>query len=176
MTTNTAIAKLRSALTCHPNAVRPLIEEAISALESAPALDAQGEAPTMPQYWSVEVMADSETLVSIGNDWLSGTRPLEEGDEQTILGAAKHLLSFIGYGLPVSTFDPDESSPPHPAVGKPLSEDACNDVMDEARRLHRKFTSGVRGQMLTINDSADYWLIRATEAAHGIVTKEIGNG
>ena len=135
---------------------------AINALEAAPALDAQGEAPS----WYVNF---------IERGWVN---PVVE-----VLINNKTIGRFHDFG-PVREVLPKVldaalrawTAPPPPAVGKPLSEDACNDVMDEARRLHRKFTSGVRGQMLTINDSADYRLIRATEAAHGIVTKETGNG
>ena len=138
------------------------LRECAKALEAAPALDAQGEAPS----WYVNF---------IERGWVN---PVVE-----VLINNKTIGRFHDFG-PVREVLPKVldaalrawTAPPPPAVGKPLSEDACNDVMDEARRLHRKFTSGVRGQMLTINDSADYWLIRATEAAHGIVNKETGNG
>lgn len=138
------------------------VEKSAQALEAAPALDAQGEAPS----WYVNF---------IERGWVN---PVVE-----VLINNKTIGRFHDFG-PVREVLPKVldaalrawTAPPPPAVGKPLSEDACNDVMDEARRLHRKFTSGVRGQMLTINDSADYWLIRATEAAHGIVNKETGNG
>ena len=65
------------------------------------------EPVTMPSHWSVSVTADGDTLVSIGNDWLSGSRDLTDEDERVIIGAAQHLLSFVGYGLPPGNFDPD---------------------------------------------------------------------
>ncbi|MFY9479142.1 MAG: hypothetical protein WAQ08_15970 [Aquabacterium sp.] len=74
---------------------------------------------SMPQYWSVDVTVDGESIVSIGHEHLSGSRALDERDEETIKGAAQHLLSFVGYGLPPCTFDPDDGSspPPHKAEG-----------------------------------------------------------
>ena len=76
---------------------------------------------TMPQHWSVSVNVDGSDIVSIGHNWLSGSRPLEERDEQTILGAAQHLLSFIGYGLPASSFDPDKCAAP--VVSAPVASE-----------------------------------------------------
>lgn len=69
------------------------------------------ESVSMPQYWSVRVTKNGSDLISIGSDWLSGNSVLEAQDEQTILGAAQHLLSFVGYGLPECAFDPEEPSP-----------------------------------------------------------------
>lgn len=68
----------------------------------------------MPQYWSVTVNVNGQDIVSIGHDWLSGNRPLRDEDERTLIGAARHLLSFVGHGLPPSDFDPD--APASPAV------------------------------------------------------------
>jgi len=75
---------------------------------------AGAEPVTMPAYWQVQVIADGETLLSIGHDWVSGERPLEQADERTILGAAQHLLAFIGHGLPAGNFDPDDEAAPAP--------------------------------------------------------------
>lgn len=72
----------------------------------------KGIAPSMPQTWYVSVVADGDTIINIGHDWMCGSRALEKQDEQTIIGAAQHLLSFVGYGLPEPSFDPDESTPP----------------------------------------------------------------
>ena len=82
--------------------------------DSAPiaAQAAPTEPVTMPSHWSVSVTADGDTLVSIGNDWLSGSRALEQYDERVIIGAAQHLLSFVGYGLPPCNFDPDADNAP----------------------------------------------------------------
>lgn len=58
---------------------------------------------SMPDHWSVVVSSGNETLVSIGNDWLSGTTGGDTDDDQmsqTIRGAAIHLLAFIGHGMP----------------------------------------------------------------------------
>lgn len=85
----------------------------------------QAEPPkdvSMPQYWSVDVFSDGAKIVSIGNDWLSGERPLDEIDERTIIGAAQHLLSFVGYGLPPTSFDPDAQAEPVQAAFKALAD------------------------------------------------------
>ncbi|MCP3024613.1 hypothetical protein [Cupriavidus basilensis] len=58
----------------------------------------------MGENWSVRVEQDGRTILTISDQHLSG----EEGaDESLIVGAAQHLLAFIGYGLPPSDFDPD---------------------------------------------------------------------
>ena len=89
-------------------AAQPMLAAAESALAQPPA--PERGAPSMPECWSVEVSSGGETLVSIGPNWLSGKEPSDE-DEQTIIGAAQHLLSFVGYGLPESTFNPDAAPP-----------------------------------------------------------------
>ncbi|WP_234265663.1 hypothetical protein [Hydrogenophaga sp. NFH-34] len=58
--------------------------------------------PPMHEHWQVEVLANNEKLVSIGRDWVCGLRDLSEMDENTIVGAARHLLSFMGCGLPAA--------------------------------------------------------------------------
>lgn len=95
-----------------------LTEAILGALQDRPLSHPKSieAAATMPQYWSVSISVDGSDIVSIGHNWLSGSRPLEERDEQTILGAAQHLLSFIGYGLPPSSFHPyDDAAPVVPA-------------------------------------------------------------
>lgn len=70
---------------------------------------------SMPEHWSVTVDVGGQALLSIGHNWLSGAREPTEADEATIVGAAQHLLAFVGYGLPPSSYAPegDEvSSPP----------------------------------------------------------------
>ncbi|MGE8449684.1 MAG: hypothetical protein ACN6OP_03465 [Pseudomonadales bacterium] len=58
----------------------------------------------MGENWSVRVEQDGRTILTISDQHLSG----EEGaDENLIVGAARHLLAFVGYGLPPSNFDPD---------------------------------------------------------------------
>ncbi len=88
----------------------------------------------MPQYWSVTVNVNGQDIVSIGHDWLSGSRPLGNEDERTIIGAAQHLLSFVGYGLPPSDFDPDApAAPPVPAIANSQTEDET--VIESAESL-----------------------------------------
>jgi hypothetical protein len=87
------------------------VRAALSDAAASGGRPAPTEPVTMPPYWSVEVHADGDKLVSIGDNWLSGERALEEADERAILGAAQHLLAFIGYGLPSCQFNPDESEP-----------------------------------------------------------------
>jgi hypothetical protein len=117
------------------------------------------ELPSMPKYWQVEVHADGEKLVSIGENWLSGERALEQADEQTIIGAAKHLLAFVGYGLPPSNFNPDEAAPQ--AVDAPVAPaDAEQAIrgLDTVRVLIRDDTKdwapGVRHGCLAAIDRA----------------------
>lgn len=63
--------------------------------------------PPMPETWHVDVHVHGEKILSIGYDWLSGKGDLTESEEQAVVGMAQHLLSFVGYGLPQSGFDPD---------------------------------------------------------------------
>lgn len=95
-------------------------------------------APHMPPCWSVEVIADGEILISIGHDWMSGSRALEQADEQTIIGAAQHLLSFVGYGLPPSQFDPD-AEPARNSAGETPTEHAHRWATELAASMARKF-------------------------------------
>lgn len=84
---------------------------------------------SMPQYWAVDVFSDGAKIVSIGSDWLSGERQLDELDERTIIGAAQHLLAFVGYGLPPTSFDPDAQAEPVHAGSASLL-DGCKSIMD----------------------------------------------
>lgn len=99
---------------------------------------ASKELASMPQYWSVAVNVDGSDIVSIGHNWLSGNRPLESNDEQTILGAAQHLLSFIGYGMPKSSFDPDDAAAP--AVPAPVARPAP--FHPSASHIHPEYRDG----------------------------------
>lgn len=91
--------------------LKQMLHEDSKATQAEPPKDV-----SMPQYWSVDVFSDGAKIVSIGNDWLSGERPLDEIDERTIIGAAQHLLSFVGYGLPPTSFDPDAQAEPAQAA------------------------------------------------------------
>lgn len=66
------------------------------------------ETPTMGDGWCVTVERWGDKVLSISDQHYSG-RELDEADEALIIGAAQHLLSFVGYGLPPSRFDPDEA-------------------------------------------------------------------
>lgn len=71
---------------------------------------------SMPDFWSVDVHVDAERLVSIGHNWLSG-KELGQAQERAIIGAAQHLLAFVGFGLPRPDFDPDaDEAAAHGAV------------------------------------------------------------
>jgi len=77
----------------------------------------------MPETWHVDVHVHGEKILSIGYDWLSGKGDLTESEEQAVVGMAQHLLSFVGYGLPQSGFDPDADEQA-PAA----QEDALNTI------------------------------------------------
>lgn len=66
--------------------------------------------PAMPETWHVVAHINGEAVLSIGYNWVSG-RELAPEEEQAIIGMAQHLLSFVGYGLPPSDFDPDDAAP-----------------------------------------------------------------
>lgn len=104
--------------------LKQMLHEDSKATQAEPPKDV-----SMPQYWSVDVFSDGAKIVSIGNDWLSGERPLDEIDERTIIGAAQHLLSFVGYGLPPTSFDPDAQAEPAQAGSASLL-DGCKSIMD----------------------------------------------
>lgn len=103
-----SIAKL--ALSGH--AIRFEDEDTIAPSEQAPARAAPAAAapeyPQMPEMWHVDAHVLGEKILSIGNnDWLSGKGELTEAEEQAVIGMAQTLLSFVGYGMPPSSFDPD---------------------------------------------------------------------
>uniref|UniRef100_A0A6M3MHP8 Uncharacterized protein n=1 Tax=viral metagenome TaxID=1070528 RepID=A0A6M3MHP8_9ZZZZ len=77
----------------------------LSAAEPAP------EIFMMPETWHVIAHVQGEPILSIGYDWVSGKGELTEAETQAVIGMAQHLLSFVGYGLPPSSFDPDEAEP-----------------------------------------------------------------
>lgn len=92
--------------------------------KSAPAPAAVApQNPPMPETWHVDVHVHGEKILSIGYDWLSGKGDLTESEEQAVVGMAQHLLSFVGYGLPQSGFDPDADEQA-PAA----QEDALNTI------------------------------------------------
>lgn len=65
--------------------------------------------PAMPETWHVVAHIKGEPVLSIGYDWVSG-RELASEEEHAIVGMAQHLLSFVGYGLPPSDFNPDDDA------------------------------------------------------------------
>lgn len=66
----------------------------------------------MPEHWHVVVSVNGDNILCIGADYLHGKRELSEAEENAIIGAAQHLLAFVGYGLPPSSFDPDSDDEP----------------------------------------------------------------
>lgn len=69
------------------------------------------EFPPMPEGWHVTVGLFGDTRLTISENGYGGA-VLSDADDDLIAGAARHLLSFIGYGLPPSAFDPEDSAPP----------------------------------------------------------------
>lgn len=69
--------------------------------------------PPMPEHWGVVVSVNGDNILCIGESYLHGKRELNEAEENAVIGVAQHLLAFVGYGLPPSSFDPDadEASP-----------------------------------------------------------------
>jgi hypothetical protein len=151
-----AIARLEAELT--GMAIRHTLELQRSAERASPQA-VPAEFPSMPANWWVSVHADGDTLVTIGREFMSGERALEEQDEQTIIGAAKHLLAFVGYGLPPSNFNPDEAAPQ--AVDAPVAPD-----------LAAKVDSALREAMIgaTSNPSRDMWDVGFIEGVKACVT------
>jgi hypothetical protein len=123
---------------------------------------APSEPVAMPPYWQVEVQTDSRTVVSIGHDWLSGNGEPDEADERTILGAAQHLLAFIGYGLPPCNFDPDAAAPPPPAA--PAEPIALGVPWWQIAKDHGCWTDKTDGDMGLVH-------FGSTEALRVFVTK-----
>lgn len=79
------------------------------------------ESTPMPETWHVTAHVHGEPILSIGYNWLSGKGELSEEETAAVIGMAQHLLSFVGYGLPPSSFDPDadDATPAAPAPGVP---------------------------------------------------------
>lgn len=93
----------------YPDANGHVFKKLRALVEQAPS-----DGADMPEHWSVVVNigGKDDPLLTIGHNWLSGAREPTEADTQAIIGAAQHLLAFVGYGLPPTSFDPDEAAPP----------------------------------------------------------------
>ena len=78
------------------------------------------ENPPMPEQWHVVVSVHGENILCMGHNSISG-KELDSAEENAVIGAAQHLLSFVGYGLPPSSFDPDEDDA-HPAPQQEVQE------------------------------------------------------
>ncbi|KQP02505.1 hypothetical protein [Pseudorhodoferax sp. Leaf265] len=91
-------------------------------------LSAPPEYPEMPARWAVVVLIDGEEALSIGDQWVSGKGELNEPETQAVVGAAQHLLSFVGYGLPQSSFDPDDDQPAAVSTPEGYTSAAWTDV------------------------------------------------
>lgn len=63
--------------------------------------------PPMGKGWSVTVQRDGREELTLHSGGYCGRRDL---NEELIVGAAMHLLGFVGYGLPSSDFNPDEGA------------------------------------------------------------------
>lgn len=48
-------------------------------------------------------------------------------------------------------------------IVKPLDEDDYEEIVNAAAANMRKATSGVRGQVITVQDSLDWWVMKETE-------------
>lgn len=100
-----------------------LLATAVRADQGAAAPAAPSERPAMPETWHVVAHIKGQPVLSIGYDWVSG-RDLASEEEHAIVGMAQHLLSFVGYGLPPSDFNPDDAAPqaqqPGAAEGAPI--------------------------------------------------------
>lgn len=113
------------------------------------------EVAAMPADWSVTVQVDAETVLSIGHDWISGTTDF---DEAVILGAAKHLLSFIGYGLPDGGFVPPADVPAITAAADaPEPVATFRRIAEYAENLERagENATAVRGLLLALNSESN---------------------
>lgn len=143
--------------------LKQMLHEDSKATQAEPPKDV-----SMPQYWSVDVFSDGAKIVSIGNDWLSGERPLDEIDERTIIGAAQHLLSFVGYGLPPTSFDPDAQAEPVQAGELPDERAAFEAEMrcseEWGHRSLKKRTNG-KYENWQVDLMWDVWQARAALAA-----------
>ena len=136
------------------------LRECAKALEAAPALDAQGEAPS----WYVNF---------IERGWVN---PVVE-----VLINNKTIGRFHDFG-PVREVLPKVldaalrawTAPPPPAVGKPLSEEQILEVAKDPQQA--PLNPWWLKDEVVLNDirAAAISFARAIEAAHGIVTKETG--
>lgn len=61
------------------------------------------EGASMPDGWSVFVEVAGDRLVCIEQNAISGKLQLSEAEEETIVGAALHLLAFVGAYPPLPT-------------------------------------------------------------------------
>ena len=92
-----------------------VLDAAWEAWQAAIASMAAPDTPPMPETWHVVAHVHGEPILSIGYDWLSG-KELDEAEEQAVIGMAKHLLAFVGYGLPPSHFALDDDAPQDPPI------------------------------------------------------------
>lgn len=110
----------------------------------------------MGDGWSVTVESWGEPVVTISDAALSGKSDLTAEDERLIEGCARHLLGFIGYGLPPSTFDPDDTpttpaAPSAEAAGE-LPFDVCDGKEQEA------FEAWARSERMDMSTHPLHWL------------------
>jgi len=91
------------------------------------------EYPPMPETWHVVCSVVGESILSIGYNWLSG-KELSEDEEQAVIGMARHLLSFVGYGLPTVAAD-DWAQQEADARGLGSEPQGVGDAADPIRDL-----------------------------------------
>ncbi|MXN29193.1 hypothetical protein [Delftia sp. CH05] len=98
------------------------------------------EHPPMPETWAVVASIEGQDVVCISSNALCGKGELTESEEQAVIGMARHLLAFAGYGLSPCDFDPDAE--PDVVVGLASREDdrarmeaERNDSLDRYRLI-----------------------------------------
>lgn len=150
---------------------------------TAGAVEPQAEEfPDMGHGWCVAVERDGELELSISEDGVCGKGA---PDEALIVGAAKHLLAFVGYGLPPCSFDPDAATPPTPARegrtdGEPMAGEPRELTEREDAVLRR---AAMAGAWLTANFNSatvaawkEYRAALAARPAEGADAQEKNHG
>jgi hypothetical protein len=128
-----------------------IIARALAAQE--PLKPTPDDYPSMPELWSVDVFVNGDSVLSIGDNWIGSSDDL---DDAVVLGAAKHMLSFIGYGLPDGGFTPpddDASAPSRDAPG--WGKTARESLLTTAAQLIVAYEAAAREpSTLTLNGLA----------------------
>jgi hypothetical protein len=118
------------------------------------------EQQPMPETWSVVASVHGERILSIGESWLSGKGELTEAETKAVIGMAQHLLSFVGYGLPPSSFDPDadDAALTHPSPPEGAgAEQALRKVLSVVQRYLPPDGPTAHDAMTEITEIVDPW-------------------